>query len=340
MSDLLTNMAARSQGVAPAIRPRVPSLYEPYRQDAGLLGARQISGEIDFESPRENDSKSNGVSGAAIPLHRLDQRTEPPQPPRQNSSAFPAQTQREPLVRPRFPQTELRADSSPVLPSTSAESTRQPADVATSGIVPPATPGDETHRSQADATPAPAAIHDPYRPQSGSAVLATPGRLRTLPSRLEDSSPSRHLSHQPAPIRQPEEVWPARSMRPGQVPIDGVHPETLPELANSVTPAASGTPPATALDSSARRGLPKETQPQPGIVVQPTLAAQPLSPKELPGTAPAANQSSAPSMRVTIGKVEVRAVFPPAPVNRTAPQRVRPTLSLDDFLKRNSGAGR
>jgi hypothetical protein len=343
MSDLLTNMAARSQGVAPAIRPHVPSLYEPYRQETGLLGARQVSGEIDLESPRENDSQSNGVSGAAIPLDRLDQPSEPPQQPRQNSPASIAETRREPIVSPRLPQTALRADSSPVLPSTSTESTQQPADVSTSWILPPATPIDETYRSQIDATLAPAGIRPLHRLQSAPSApapspdaatsdsLATPGRSRTLPSRLEGSSSSRQLSPHPAPAPKPEETRPGltttkpiQPMHPEQVFMESVRPESLPELVSSVTPAVSGIPPAMPLDSSVRRGFPKETPPLSGIAVHPA----------------AANQSSEPSIRVTIGKVEVRAVFPPTPVNRTPPQRVRPTLSLDDFLKRNSGAGR
>jgi hypothetical protein len=38
MSDVLTNLLARNQGTLPVIQPRLPSVYEPYRQRSGLLG--------------------------------------------------------------------------------------------------------------------------------------------------------------------------------------------------------------------------------------------------------------------------------------------------------------
>ena len=40
-----------------------------------------------------------------------------------------------------------------------------------------------------------------------------------------------------------------------------------------------------------------------------------------------------PPIHVTIGRVEVRAVFPAPPSRRTSSARSRPTLSLDDYLK-------
>ncbi|HME31289.1 MAG TPA: hypothetical protein VKG65_00915 [Terriglobales bacterium] len=45
---------------------------------------------------------------------------------------------------------------------------------------------------------------------------------------------------------------------------------------------------------------------------------------------------SEPVMRVTIGRVEVRAVFPAPAPRRAQPARPRPTLSLDDYLKRGA----
>jgi len=48
--------------------------------------------------------------------------------------------------------------------------------------------------------------------------------------------------------------------------------------------------------------------------------------------------SPPPTIRVTIGRVEVRAIMPPAPPTRTKPARPGPALSLEDYLKqRNRG---
>ncbi|MDQ3929215.1 MAG: hypothetical protein M3328_08720 [Chloroflexota bacterium] len=54
----------------------------------------------------------------------------------------------------------------------------------------------------------------------------------------------------------------------------------------------------------------------------------------------AAPEPSAPTIRVSIGRIEVRAVTPPPmlPERRDTPARPGPALSLDDYLKeRNEG---
>lgn len=52
-----------------------------------------------------------------------------------------------------------------------------------------------------------------------------------------------------------------------------------------------------------------------------------------------APESSAPGIRVTIGRIEVRAITPP-PARRTEPARSGPKLSLDDYLKQRTGGRR
>jgi hypothetical protein len=51
----------------------------------------------------------------------------------------------------------------------------------------------------------------------------------------------------------------------------------------------------------------------------------------------AAEREQAPTIKITIGRVDVRAVMPAAPAPRPAPARRDPQLSLDDYLKRRSG---
>lgn len=47
---------------------------------------------------------------------------------------------------------------------------------------------------------------------------------------------------------------------------------------------------------------------------------------------------SMPTVRVTIGRIDVRAILPPAPHARPATSRTVPALSLADYLKqRNEG---
>lgn len=56
MSDFLSNLIARSRGELPAIRPRLPSLYEPYRRGTSFNPVG--SGANEFEE---------GASGAGLP---------------------------------------------------------------------------------------------------------------------------------------------------------------------------------------------------------------------------------------------------------------------------------
>lgn len=89
----------------------------------------------------------------------------------------------------------------------------------------------------------------------------------------------------------------------------------------------------------------KKTASQPAVVtVQPAQrppkeqAAPPfsLTPVSREGPRPA----SAPSVQVTIGRVEIRAILPPAPEQRPAPTPSSARLSLDEYLKRNAGVSR
>ena len=56
----------------------------------------------------------------------------------------------------------------------------------------------------------------------------------------------------------------------------------------------------------------------------------------------AAPEAPAPTIRVAIGRIEVRAITPPPapPTQRTAPARPGPALSLDDYLKQRNGEQR
>jgi hypothetical protein len=78
------------------------------------------------------------------------------------------------------------------------------------------------------------------------------------------------------------------------------------------------------------------TQPAPRPLKAQTPPVFPLAPLAREG----APFAAAPSVHVTIGRVEVRAVLPPAPEPRAVPAPSSTRLSLDEYLKRNAGATR
>ncbi|MCC6444421.1 MAG: hypothetical protein IT210_13330 [Armatimonadetes bacterium] len=86
-------------------------------------------------------------------------------------------------------------------------------------------------------------------------------------------------------------------------------------------------------------------EPAPGPIrplpVHPVAARPQVSspPERAAGRDAPADESGPPPIRVTIGRVEVRAVFPP-PRPKAEPAKSGPALSLEDYLKQRSGGTR
>ena len=60
MSDFVTNLVGRSLSTLEVVRPRLPSLYEPHRRDAGpFLSARPGLGLRDGETGSERPPREN-----------------------------------------------------------------------------------------------------------------------------------------------------------------------------------------------------------------------------------------------------------------------------------------
>jgi hypothetical protein len=67
-----------------------------------------------------------------------------------------------------------------------------------------------------------------------------------------------------------------------------------------------------------------------------TLSREPPASVPSEGTA---MPEPAPTIKITIGRVDVRAIMPAAHVPRPAPTRPKPALSLEDYLKQRGGEG-
>jgi len=79
-------------------------------------------------------------------------------------------------------------------------------------------------------------------------------------------------------------------------------------------------------------------QQQPGI--RPLTAAE--NRLQMPPAFPTREDRPERTIKVTIGRIEVRAVMPPAPLSRPhkAPQEPQPKISLEDYLKKHRGGSR
>lgn len=403
MSDFLSNLAARSLGAADLIRPRVPSLYEPYRRDSNLPGAPNLRyGETNPGQPdeavSENDGPAAQTSRRATGLRSLETPL---------GEAGSAALVREPQAVNEIPRTELTPPRftklareqapapapeprSPAIPPLAAHA---PAALAITALpeetAPAAVPADIRERNTPEGMhpSTDSAVDDRFaspqpdlsvrRPRSGELALPLPE-----PPHSPASSPlSRIRPAQPPIVRRYQT---AKTPRVASTPADGVGavvapPATAgrgrPEVAPSPVDAAFARRPA--LGDHRREDFPparsplgavQPATPQTGshteVLEHRRRSAEPMSTLEIPkavrhapsvngavrppvrprsGTAktPAAPPgASEPAIQVTIGRVEVRAVFPEPAARRIPPARPRPTVSLDDYLKRGSGGKR
>jgi hypothetical protein len=71
-------------------------------------------------------------------------------------------------------------------------------------------------------------------------------------------------------------------------------------------------------------------------VVQPHVTLYREPPVSIPSEV-TARLEPAPTIRITIGRVDVRAIMPAVPAPRPAPKRSSPALSLEDYLKQRGG---
>jgi len=152
------------------------------------------------------------------------------------------------------------------------------------------------------------------------------------------SAPSKQpLSHAPAGTRQ---------MAANTTPDKSA---AMPDRAPLGIPPDEGMVPVVPRDSRPDSGLGNEPKPvadfdgipEPIVAPQHALPHPPALPvlgRELPRLA---QRSAPPTVRVTIGRIEVRAALPAQPAaTRGPPSPRRPALSLDDYLKRRNGESR
>jgi hypothetical protein len=317
MSDFLTNLVGRALGSVEVVRPRVPSLFEPHRQGTGLLAARP-SLPMRHADPARDAASEGEVT--APPVHP---RSQPLRPPAVNPAAPDRQApEAEPTTQPTDG-FELPHPAGPTPPAIAPSAVVRPGPIAAIQV-----PDRSSIKAEPDSHPAPRpATRDPIRPAAKERPDAP--SVTAIPSTPVDWRESRPKEIQP--LAQSTQVK-AKPEPPTSAP------DTKPEI-STIRPnrAQSATPPATAMPSLvAHRPLQDTRGIRPPIVPRP--AARNGGAKD-EGASPASS-SPKPQIEVSIGKVEVRAVFPEQPARRTPQARPRPTVSLDDYLNRRHGGKR
>jgi|GEM_PF-1894586 len=333
MSDFLGKLVTMVIHPGTGVRPRLPGRFEP--QHLALAGALDIvvADDVGHEAPIPSTQPAQFPDDLAAPSADAptpgDRRHDPPTP---SITPSPAPDKSHPAARlsqPRQPATASpeAAPEPPTVPtrfSPALHPTPKPPTVAREQR--PGSP-DETGRLSPASTP-----------DSSAAVKGSAEPHLTLERRPVERESARTHPPTAAPailpeaseIRSPSTPESPASARPTAPTVEpfplesATHPavSTLsrPQIESAIPEMAQMPPPEPLLGRADGRATvdPHFTEPM--------------------ATAPSrrADASQAPTIRVTIGRIEVRATLPPAPPEHPQPARRQPALPLDQYLQRRN----
>jgi hypothetical protein len=271
---------------------------------------------------REGDPAHDAPPGAIVPRRRS--RYEPQGP------------------EPELGEVDERVEATAGAPPAAAPPRRREAaaDVRSA----PAGPIDAPHSASAELP-----MYDPVEPAPRPAPAATPApavRLAAPPAPstpppvagTADGTTMPLISHAGDADGRPERITARRERiatdRAAPAPVASLEQQSADEIVPAL-PAPSRAPTARIGAPPAPVALAESTALRPGEIAPASRRDPPRDiarRSDFPGSPPSADQPAVPSVQVSIGRVEVRAVFapPPSPVRRPAPA---PAMSLEDYLQ-------
>ncbi len=325
MADFLTRLVQRTLSPAPQVRPLVGPMYAP-GPALPEPDALEVQEERELRS-EEGPPVFHAGPGAEHttredrPRSRLDAADGRPAP-------IPAETPAPPASLPPVDAIAAASLQPPPRHETLPSQVGGEAQLPTSPIeapVPPVStaraPTEQTAVRAPGERPRPGPLPAEARPERIPAVEAGAQTSPPGPPPVETSSGRRARPRAPRPTL---DAGAAREAAPIHAPTARtVQPVRLSEEARALVPEPEVERSPTGEAEAGRRIQAVRHEAAGSIVARERHARRPA-------------ESPAPVIRVTIGRVEVRAVTPPAPAPR-APARPAPALSLDDYLKQQSG---
>jgi hypothetical protein len=362
MSDYLNNLAAKSLNPAEVVQPRLTSLFEPPPVSGWLDSGRSPGLE------KVEDEPASGETGLNVPSSPEQTTGHPPESrpsvadlsPSSNTGQQPGELSAIPELRPEKPIGHPQSLRTPaeLQPADHSMSEQSGQSVA---IRPSAEPAPQKQRPTGQ---------QPLQPGEDS----LPVKARSVQS-LEPPAPSPERptsSAIPGPLVQPgtplqftENALQHPALeRLGSLLTTGEQQPTLQPLIQEivvermVSPAASPPTDASSVKSESALSListaERESQtapeqdirgpePSPVAATSARVVAQPhvtqyVEPAGLIPIGPVPRPEPAPTIQVTIGRVEVRAMPPtPRPSEKQRPKT--PVMSLDEYLSRRASGG-
>ena len=307
MTDFLARLAERALGVAPVAHPLIPSLYAP--DVNGLLP--ELPETEDDSTPATEEPSALDATG--------------PSPPVVGPADAAGRHSADPFGRSTVADS-IRHDAMPSEVASAPSSGRRPPSPGTTPARSPVADGEHRAEARVPSTvpERPVALYaePPVTPSVRRALHATSSLDGTRDgTRSWRPLGPRVVANETASlaVREPRDSGPSaevtdpgaqRSSLPGEGEPYLVVPRPRPD-ASSSRPSRDGAPPPLAA-----------TRQPPSLEVPPAPTAV------------------APTIRVTIGRIEVRAAAPPTPPEPEPTHRPEPALSLDAYLKLRREAAR
>lgn len=322
MGDFLTRLSERTLGTAQVVQPMIAPVFAPepptepvnFKRDSEVPGnwspsVRETQPTPNASAERREDQGTVAYTMSTRHRETPDTRSDPHRPGESRSLerevAFRHENERDPAPI-ESPRSTPEPESS--LLSNSDHSERR-----------------TISRKEDRREPSPAAARHPEAPAEPlrHADPALPGVISTSHDVLSEGSPI-------GPSSADDESDEAE-FQPVRVLLDRIEtptPRPLPETWASSDARGSGA----TLDPREPSDVPRLITPR---VLRPRFEDFPeRGSRESRGAAP-----ESPTIRVAIGRIEVRAVTPPA-ARPPTPARTGPSLSLDDYLKQRNGGQR
>lgn len=349
MADLFTRLVGRTLGLAPVLQPQPISMFASGQGGVGDASSQLQSGsEASIEIQRQENSTALPSSGrgqltpliiqnnSALEITRL--------PGASIAASQPIEQLRSPNTNPVEPATNELTEAQPIEMNESRPRTEQRS---------------STNSVEVSKT---SAFFEQVNPSSVNAEMAGQGALpesqrSAAPAQIQRSelsvNPPVPLVNQVRSISSAQaelssnplsEISEQRNLTPASFKLPQLNQRTVvtPKIAPLV-PQASSSPVASSTGDGSSRSTPQIAPLVPQISSSPALSSigegssRSGEPSLQPNSLVMLPVSSPPTIQVTIGRIEVRAVTASPPPTRQRAAPTPPQLSLQDYLKSRSG---
>jgi hypothetical protein len=318
MSDFLLNLVTRSLGAAPLIQPRLPSLFEPAKPYIGSFGEASDEGEDNGREAKSAVESANGQHAAQqerqAPASRsqTEERGSSESPPPIPQASRAERPKREPAVRTLGapPVQAMNEGPRESKPSERQPAVRTPAQRTSARLSPPLAETTNDDRTSARASVVPAF----EKSVPADALTPSESLPQAAASVSRQSAPQHPSKRSEAAVRTALDSIPAKPDAPRFSQLTESH-----------------TKPSVVAPSSMRGDHVAVRTP---AAMDPTSAPRFDFARHLP-PAPHGNPPE-PTIQVTIGRIEVRAVPSQAPSSKQQGP-ASPVMNLSDYLHSRRG---